>query len=983
MSVETCEVGVLRDDKTCVGSGLQLDDRRILTCAHVVNTALGRAKEATGRPNGVLKILPHFQKDPVTARIQQGNDSWSDPPATRASGADLCVLELSEPLPLPAQPILIRAFANPIGHQFRAVGHPQGWDADVSQGIVAAWDTFGLLLLRENVKESQTGFLNKPATVGLIRDGFSGAPVEVEGVVAGLVAQARPTSERTAYMIPASSFPPSVQSLVQTFANPVAEEYPHVGKLWDFFGKKRDQRAGYFDLRLRLVKTFADVLAANRTQEPLPSYQQGIDLQPFELARHLAIGKASGPLSNLLVHAPGGAGKSVFLADLLVSSASVGLVPFFLDLSAASGSPRDDEDQLSAADLLESWFQLYEGFGSHQTLLELAEKSVPGRKPLLVIDGLNQAKRDWARLHARISRLSNRELAGAAIVVADRMVDRGTTAQFNLSVLCPLCSDAYTSALQSAGLKAPAPLSSWRGILSSPLFLDIYLKIAKPSGSTAGPPSKSTPSRSSVLSQYFSEFCGFSQMELSSLAYTAFYAYKQFKRTAVPKESFDRILLENARQNGLSELAPLTERIDKFGLLNQLSKNDVEFRHQVLHDYLAGLVVASAPEDKEELLLRSPAFDALSVDSASSDAIELAVESLQQPAALLPGRETPIPVRTFLAELYDWNYWITVECVMSFDRRGEAPIPDWMRHAFYALNLERQFDPFLHTATRALQLKALIATSSNLSYADSATHDGLMEQLRDTKPLPGSDKPESASALWSEWLGLYLRSAPFAPSALSPLWSDPLFSWTAANVLRRIGIDSSVSAEILRLYEISRSTSDSVSRAASFRWRLVHALGRAPAEQASEPLCKIAFDRLENRHVRYGAIRSLLEITATGASKETATGILTKVTDRLEEVFPTTGSDMLGNIRQQLRRCCAINEPHANGRQGWLEDWLNQGLPLYSELLRKGQALAQNRGLNVEADIWTQWRAAAEKVRTQPSWDERRSAWIATIEKDK
>lgn len=72
--------------------------------------------------------------------------------------------------------------------------------------------------------KAKTGFLSverRPA--GLIHPGFSGSPVEVDGRIVGLVAEARVlTSEATAYMIPVSSLPSRIRRMREQ--EPVAEQ---------------------------------------------------------------------------------------------------------------------------------------------------------------------------------------------------------------------------------------------------------------------------------------------------------------------------------------------------------------------------------------------------------------------------------------------------------------------------------------------------------------------------------------------------------------------------------------------------------------------------------------------------------------------------------------------------------------------------------------------------------------------------------------
>src|SRR5262249_45147592 len=78
-----------------VGAGMVLASKLVLTCAHVVNKALGRPKEATGRPSGKVKLRFHApQAIEVFASVDHSDDAWTDPPAGRTPNSDLCVLRL-------------------------------------------------------------------------------------------------------------------------------------------------------------------------------------------------------------------------------------------------------------------------------------------------------------------------------------------------------------------------------------------------------------------------------------------------------------------------------------------------------------------------------------------------------------------------------------------------------------------------------------------------------------------------------------------------------------------------------------------------------------------------------------------------------------------------------------------------------------------------------------------------------------------------
>lgn len=209
---------------TLAGTGVVVTTELILTCAHVLNAALGRREKLQSRPAETAEVDVRFNADPsvkLRARLDPGEDAWRAPPATSGRGADLCLLRLAEPLPHGTSVARLRRedFNQP--RSFLAKGYPADWnspngsheiDAAVGQVLCFAGH---LLLLRADASPNQSawGKLQRPS--GAIYKGFSGGPVEVDGSLVGLIAQARENLyDATAYAIPALYFPARLGSVV-------------------------------------------------------------------------------------------------------------------------------------------------------------------------------------------------------------------------------------------------------------------------------------------------------------------------------------------------------------------------------------------------------------------------------------------------------------------------------------------------------------------------------------------------------------------------------------------------------------------------------------------------------------------------------------------------------------------------------------------------------------------------------------------------
>jgi hypothetical protein len=983
MALEDSLVAILGQNESPVGAGLLIGSGLVLTCSHVVNVALGRRLLEKGRPVGKIAVRVHGKAENIVAEIDPQDDAWTDPPASQYGGGDLCILKLPAGSVSKTQVNLL-VYANSANREFRTVGFPEDWkgDLDFAVGDILGRDQYGLYVLRSRPAADKKGtFLEgQPRSAGVIHAGFSGAPVESGGSIIGLVTEARTPSDATAYMIPAALFPARFEAQRTEYANQVFESYPHVREFSsERAQRKLSDRLVVFDLRFRFCADYNEALEVHRITTSastgvgsgVSGYKQDIDLSPIELARILIAGKDKNNVAvkDILLHAPGGAGKSSFLLELLQSSPDENLVPFLVDFSKGD-EEKSSTSQINAKDQLKLWFDQYEATGDVEALLDLAKSPKGNLRPLLVIDGFNQARRQWGSVLETLTKLSKQILASASIIVADRMQDRGSAMEaFRHAVIPPMSPPAYRDALCGRPQLAVASDPNWYPILSSPLFLNLLLTIPqKNDGST-----QALPSRFQILNWYFREECKFNSQDLRVLTDFAFKVYDECRQTAIPEKE----LADFYSGPGAS----LQERIEGKGLIHRLGVRDFEFRHQVLHDFLVALKEASSKEREDETLLRAPAFNIVSLDSASQDAIELAVEALQYPSELLGKRGRPLGPREFLTAVFDWNYWITLQCVASFDRRGDSPLPPWVRHAVYAHNLERRFDPFLHTVFRAERLRGQIPVSKDLTYINSGNRAEIAEAIRTVMgQLPSIDLSEDQYR--QQWLDLYLRDRPFLLQDLEPLWLDPLLSWTAANTIRRFDNPPEVTEEIVRLYRISKATSDSAPKAAMFRWRLVHALGTGKST-ALNKLAEIALDSYEDGDVRYGAFRSLIELAVTRGSAADRSRILDRIQAEMPNLFYDERASELFRVRRELRRTCAFNEPCVSGRQGWLKDWLKDGLPHFARILRTGENLAKNAKLAKEGELWNAWASAAENVPTgDDDWEQRRQKWMKAIELD-
>jgi hypothetical protein len=230
MPLEDCLVAIWAEAKTePVGAGFLIGDRLVATCAHVVNAALGHRGDPAERPQASDKILVRFRKigaKPLLARVAEGDDAWSPPPASRELGADFCLLTLEGELPESALPADLGK-GDLVGQKFRTAGFPKNWDFDTAKGDIDSGDE-GFFLLRPDeasvirLLTHQEGLLSgQTRPPGIIYRGFSGGPVEVGDAVVGMMVEAREIiKDTTSYMLPVSAFPKRFSESARQITSP-------------------------------------------------------------------------------------------------------------------------------------------------------------------------------------------------------------------------------------------------------------------------------------------------------------------------------------------------------------------------------------------------------------------------------------------------------------------------------------------------------------------------------------------------------------------------------------------------------------------------------------------------------------------------------------------------------------------------------------------------------------------------------------------
>lgn len=173
-----------------VGAGLWLGDGFILTCAHVVNYALGYREGHQPQPAEAVQLdFPFLPGEPCTAQVIHW---W---PIEADERGDVAVLRLSEPSPLGAKAIPLMTAPDLWGHPCATYGFLQS----NSRGIWVQGKLSGNI--------GPTGWIQlqgQEPSDNFVQRGFSGGPVwdEQLGGVVGINVYAEAISKKTAYIIP-------------------------------------------------------------------------------------------------------------------------------------------------------------------------------------------------------------------------------------------------------------------------------------------------------------------------------------------------------------------------------------------------------------------------------------------------------------------------------------------------------------------------------------------------------------------------------------------------------------------------------------------------------------------------------------------------------------------------------------------------------------------------------------------------------------
>ncbi|MFC9610393.1 HEAT repeat domain-containing protein [Streptomyces sp. NPDC056938] len=255
------------------------------------------------------------------------------------------------------------------------------------------------------------------------------------------------------------------------------------------------------------------------------------------------------------------------------------------------------------------------------------------------------------------------------------------------------------------------------------------------------------------------------------------------------------------------------------------------FSHHLIHDYLAASYLAQHPD-----LWGPQGFDTITFRATSFDALAMVLEQI------------PTMVDAFLLRVYDWNFYASAY-LLAEDRMGSSQVSGDLEVAILSLLAEKRFD-------------RVAATAEQVSDALRAQPSAIAKELLrkpDIEAILETVRERVSGDSLKAWRDIFTRNvgAPMESCDVQVLQAeDALLGWTMAAVIRRSEVSNAHLKEIRRLLKLSHPP--------TVRWRTAHTLGAFPRQEVVDDLIA-CFLRDEEIWVRYGALRSLVEVAAEGS----------------------------------------------------------------------------------------------------------------------
>jgi hypothetical protein len=567
------------------------------------------------------------------------------------------------------------------------------------------------------------------------------------------------------------------------------------------------------------------VTNANNVILPRPPFTYSIgwaaDYSSLFRREFLNVGDVNTLLDNaamsgrVLLCGRGGSGKTTIFQMLLVSAAHKNMVPIFIDLKRWTGTDEAEWHALPKDPTPRIDFLLRRFSNVSASVFGLDALSTEHAKVLL-FDGVNEVPSSIGNEIVIAADEIASVLINTCVLLSDRLVRRPRVreARWRFAFVEPLSEQsihkAWIDANQDVSILTNAT-STQRALLDSPFFLAEAINSGLSGFGSI-----------SAIESYLSRHGGPTSAELESVSSAAFEMYERYRGRTFPTAEFEALIG--------------SELLEKLVHASTLSVNgdQAHFAHHLFHDFLAARFLARHPEKWTHA-----SFNVVTLNASSFDAIALALGQI--------GIDS---IDDFIVKIYDWNPYATAYALSEKDFRSETVISHELEEVILAMLAERRWDPILATAERSQDALSIFPGSDARAYLTAKSLKDVVTRVMRVK---------SSKKWFNEWRELFARTDGRASGADVNLISDEngILGWTAANVIKRLQLPS---LERQRLRRIALHAPVAV------RWRVAHVLGAFPDHKNVEFLLKLLASDKDD-WVRYGAIRSIIEMAAKASPK--------------------------------------------------------------------------------------------------------------------
>jgi hypothetical protein len=518
-----------------------------------------------------------------------------------------------------------------------------------------------------------------------------------------------------------------------------------------------------------------------------------------------------------IVTGRGGGGKTQMLHRLMRAAFGREIVAVLVDLKNWTKRDYGDWSEWTASDVGAGASFLLERFSQPAVDALALDYLPPSTRKLLIVDGLNEiAAPVGHEVLLALDQIASTQI-GLSILVADRLTRRSLPSplRWALATVLPLSKEVIAEHCGDGALASPEADS-----LKTPYFLDAAIR-----------KEEVTESPSETHRRFMRDHGGLQDPELDRVAAAAYRLYYEAGTRTFPAKLLADLVGED-----------LAKQLRQSGtVVSAEQSGEAQFAHHLLHDYLAARHVAAMPSQgwSREVL------QTISFDGASFDTISMVLSQLHEDAA-----------DAFLRSLYDWNPYAAAYALTDTSEMALGPSVE-MQQVIFAMLAEKRFDIVEPTKQRATDALAIIHASSAEELKASTTMTELLATV---------GRMKSEKDWFKKWAALFV-SPPEGQLADGDLEcireADSIYGWTVANVARRVRLTDQ-QLQVLRGWLADERP--------VVRWRIAHILGSHPSDANASALKQLLRSDGDS-DVKYGAVRSLVEMAAKAEDEQVRQGI--------------------------------------------------------------------------------------------------------------